>query len=147
MPAAETMVFAWLGFADYGVSVRNFAFCHLCEATILTFSGQQSAVSQTYLPQRTPRTRSKRRTSSEFLFSFAPIASRCGERVLLIAISSPPTPPRLFPESFRGSATRARLKTHAAARLVPAKTWDGSVRQGNFSARSYTFYKSGFHQV
>jgi len=125
MPAAEAMVFAWLEFADYGVSVRNFAFCHLCEATIIAISNWHSAFSQTYLPQRTPRTRGKRRTSSEFLFSFAPIASRYGERVLLIATSSPPTPLRLFPESFRGSATRARLKTHAAVHSAPAGTWDG----------------------
>jgi hypothetical protein len=43
------MIFAWLGFADDGVSVGDFAFCHGCEATILTFdialSGQLSAFS------------------------------------------------------------------------------------------------------
>jgi hypothetical protein len=37
MSAAKTMVLARLGFADDGVSVRNFALCHLREATILAF--------------------------------------------------------------------------------------------------------------
>jgi hypothetical protein len=47
--AAEAMIFAWLGFADDGVSVGDFAFCHGCEATILTFDmaigGRHSAFS------------------------------------------------------------------------------------------------------
>ncbi len=37
MPAAETMVLAWLGFAVDSVAVGNFAFWHLREATILAF--------------------------------------------------------------------------------------------------------------
>jgi hypothetical protein len=38
MPAAETMVLAWLGFALHCVAVGNFSFCHLGEETILAFA-------------------------------------------------------------------------------------------------------------
>lgn len=37
MTATKTMVLARLGLADDGVSVRDFAFCHLRDATILAF--------------------------------------------------------------------------------------------------------------
>ena len=37
MAAAKAMVLAWLGLAVDCVSVGNFAFCHLREATILAF--------------------------------------------------------------------------------------------------------------
>jgi len=37
MAAAETVVLAGLGFALNCVAVRNFAFCHGCEASILAF--------------------------------------------------------------------------------------------------------------
>jgi hypothetical protein len=42
MTAAKTMILARFGFADDGVSVGNFAFCHLREATILAFVSSKS---------------------------------------------------------------------------------------------------------
>ena len=48
MTAAKTMVLARLGLADDGVSVINFAFCHLREAAIIAISNWHSAFRQTY---------------------------------------------------------------------------------------------------
>lgn len=46
MAAAKAMVLARLGLALDCVTVRDFAFCHGCEATILTFgiSAQRLAI-------------------------------------------------------------------------------------------------------
>jgi hypothetical protein len=82
MSAAKAMILAWLGLALNCVAVGNFAFCHECEATILAFgiSAQRSAVGNQpdLSPQKVPRMRRNRSTSSEFWLFFA---SQCDEKV------------------------------------------------------------------
>ena len=79
MTAAKAMVLARLGFADDGVSVGNFAFCHLREATILAFdtalSGRHLAFSHNAKPMENkwPRINTK---SANHLFRFEFVSIR-----------------------------------------------------------------------